>query len=107
MYAVIFKAEFNKPEAMMDEDYLALAARLRTLAIDRYGCTEFNAVAQDGREIAISYWVHEADIMAWKQDVEHQIAQAKGREQWYRSYQVEIVRVMRQYNDQTTAALVD
>ncbi len=94
MYAVIFKAEI----AAIDEEYSAMAARMRDLAIDKYGCVEFTACTEGNHEIAISYWETEAQIKAWKQNVEHLSAQGKGREKWYRSYTVQVVKVVREYS---------
>ncbi len=92
MYAVIFRAEVAK----LDPEYSATAERLRTLAINRYGCREFTACTEGGYEIAISYWDSEAQIKDWKQDPEHQAAQAKGHCKWYKFYSVQVVEVLRE-----------
>ena len=61
-----------------DDDYMATALRMRDKAIAEYGCTEFLfANTPDGEEIALSYWPDEASILRWKQDPEHQAAQAR------------------------------
>ena len=74
-----------------------MAARLRELALSRYGCTEFVSLTQGNQEIAISYWESEAQIRAWKQDAEHLLAQARGRSKWYKSYRVQVVEIKRDY----------
>ena len=51
MYAVIFKAEINK----LDSRYSEMASRMRELAINKYGCTEFISVTEGTQEIEISY----------------------------------------------------
>jgi len=93
MYAVIFRAEI----AQLDAEYLAIAARMLELAIERYGCREFTACTEGSTEIAISYWDSEEQILAWKRDREHLAAQHKGRTSWYASYTVEVTRVERAY----------
>ena len=93
MYAVIFRAEINE----LDEAYAEIAARMRKLAINKYGCVEFTAVTQGKREIAISYWDNQDQIKAWKQDPEHREAQKLGRLKWYKSYRVQAVEVIRDY----------
>ena len=93
MYAVIFRAEI----AELDSRYAEMAARLRDLAISKYGCTEFTSCAEEGREIAISYWDSEAQIREWKQNVDHLIAQGEGKRKWYTSYSVEVVKMVRSY----------
>ena len=81
-----------------DDNYMATALRMRDKAIAEYGCTEFLfANAPDGEEIALSYWPDEASIVRWKQDPEHQAAQARGRELWYSSYVVQVANIHREY----------
>lgn len=97
MYAVIFKAEI----AEFDDEYGALADKLRQLAIEQYGCREFVAVSEGTTEIAISYWDTEKQIKAWKQNSDHLVAQSKGKSKWYKSYSVEIMEVQRAYKIRT------
>ncbi len=94
MYAVIFRAEINQ----LDREYSDTAARLRNLAIERYGCLDFVATTEDHQEMAISYWETLEQIDRWKQDAEHIRAQQLGRSKWYKTYQIEIVEVLREYN---------
>lgn len=94
MYAVIFKAEIKK----IDPVYQRMAARLRALAISDYGCLEFTSCREGQYEIAISYWPNKAAIKAWQANPEHQQAQALGQSQWYQSYQVQVVEVLREYD---------
>ena len=94
MYAVIFRARI----AQLDEEYSAMAARMRDLAIQEYGCLEFTAVTEGDNEIAISYWDSKEQIRAWKENAEHQLAQGKGQTQWYASYSVQVVEVLREYS---------
>ncbi|MDF2176737.1 antibiotic biosynthesis monooxygenase [Aliiglaciecola sp. CAU 1673] len=94
MYAVIFRAEVGD----QDQEYSDTAAKMRELAISQYGCLEFIAVTEGDQEIAISYWPDEASILAWKQDVQHRQAQQQGQARWYKSYQVQVVKVKREYS---------
>lgn len=93
MYAVIFRAEIK----MIDPPYSGMAARLRELAKDKYGCLEFTSLVEGHHEIAISYWESEEQIIAWKQNPEHMVAQELGRAKWYSSYKVQIVKLEREY----------
>lgn len=97
MYAVIFRAEINE----IDEAYSEMAARMRDLATNKYGCSEFIAVTEGNREIAISYWDDQEQIKAWKQDAEHLVAQELGRSKWYKSYRVQVVEIIRDYSKNT------
>lgn len=93
MYAVIFKAKVKA----LDEEYSKTASAMRELAFLKYGCLDFVSVSEGEFEIAISYWSDEEAILKWRQNVEHKLAQAKGRQQWYESYTVEVVKVVRSY----------
>ncbi|MFN2121993.1 MAG: antibiotic biosynthesis monooxygenase family protein [Candidatus Promineifilaceae bacterium] len=74
---------------------------MRELAINKYGCTEFITVTKENHEITISYWENQEQIIKWKQDAEHLVAQEKGRSTWYKSYKVEVVEVIREYAKNT------
>ena len=93
MYAVIFRAKTG----IQDEDYGKTVARMRELAFQKYGCLDFIAVTEGSNEVAISYWDSEADILKWKNDAEHAIAQEIGRAKWYQSYIVQVVEIKREY----------
>ena len=53
--------------------------------------------AREGIGITVSYWESLQAIAAWKAQADHQLAQQKGKEQWYRKYTVRICRVEREY----------
>ncbi len=94
MYAVIFTAITDQ----LDDDYAKTAERMRGLAFSEYGCSKFNACHEDGQEIAISYWEREEQILAWKKHAEHLQAQNIGRDHWYKSYTVEVMKMVRSYS---------
>lgn len=97
MYAVIFTAEVKK----FDDEYFSTAKKMRSLAIEKYGCTDFKASAEGNQEIAISYWPSLEHIKNWKNDLEHIEAQKLGQERWYSEYKVQVVRVEREYEKHT------
>lgn len=93
MYAVIFHAEV----AQFDEEYFAMAKRMREKALTHYGCIDFIATTEGSREIAISYWPSLEHIRHWKQDPDHLQAQQLGKSRCYTSYNVEVVEILRSY----------
>lgn len=93
MYAVIFRAEIKE----LSQSYIDEAKQLRDLAIKKYGCCEFTCVTEGLQEITISYWQDLEQIKKWKQDPEHLKAQDQGKSQYYSSYQVQVVEVLRDY----------
>ena len=91
MYAVIFKATV----ADLDDEYFRVAEDLKKLAFEKYGCQDFVSVTEGDKEIAISYWKSEQQIQDWKNDPEHRLAQANGRDKWYKSFSVEVCELIR------------
>jgi len=76
MFAVIFTAELKE----IDSDYYATANRMREFAINEYGCVDLTSVAEDGKEITVSYWHQKERIVQWKKNKEHIEAQQKGKD---------------------------
>ncbi len=94
MYAVIFRAEINQ----LDGNYFKTATQMKELAINSYGCTGFSSATEGSQEIAISYWQDLDQIKQWKHDAKHLVAQNLGSSKWYKSYHVQIVEIIREYN---------
>lgn len=94
MYAVIFRAEINK----FDSRYSEMASQMRDLAINEYGCKEFVSATEGKYEVALSYWQDLETIKKWKQDSRHLVAQELGRTTWYKSYKVQVVEILREYD---------
>lgn len=93
MFVVIFRAKVRQT----DNEYTQVAARMRELALNQFGCLEFTAVTEGQDEVALSYWPSEAHIRAWKTHSEHVLAQQLGRERWYESYTVQVAEITREY----------
>jgi heme-degrading monooxygenase HmoA len=47
--------------------------------------------------ITVSYWQSEAAILAWRQNPEHQVIQARGRLEWYSAFHTRVCKVEREY----------
>jgi len=47
--------------------------------------------------ITVSYWASEDAIRNWKANLDHQLAQKLGKENWYQAYKVRICKVERDY----------
>jgi len=91
MYAAVFIAELH----YRDERYEAMAAQLRTIAMEQYGCIDVVSVSEGNREITISYWKDLQHMQKWKDAPEHRKAQQLGQSLWYASYKVQIVQILR------------
>jgi len=93
MIVVIFKAKLRQPDA----EYAQLAQRLRTLALEEFGCLAFDTLTEGETELTLSYWPDENAIAAWKAHAEHLAAQQFGRDAWYDSYTVQVAQIVREY----------
>ena len=91
-YAVIFTS-------LQTDDlkgYGEMAEKMQQLAARRDGFLGIES-ARSGVGITVSYWRDEASILAWKADVEHQVAQKLGKAKWYSDYKTRVCRVERDY----------
>lgn len=91
-YAVIFTNKRTEG----DNGYAEMAVAMESLARKQDGFLDFEA-ARDGLGIAISYWQSLEAISNWKANMDHQVAQSKGKTTWYSWYKVRICRVEREY----------
>lgn len=92
-YAVIFTSVRTRVEA----GYAEMADAMMELASRQPGYLGVEH-ARDTTGITVSYWQSLEAIAAWKAQADHQLAQQKGREQWYAEYTVRICRVEREYD---------
>lgn len=91
-YAVIFTSRRTEG----DDGYVEMASRMMELAQQQPGFLGVES-AREELGITVSYWTDLASIKAWKQQAEHRLAQALGRERWYADYRVRIAKVERDY----------
>ena len=105
MIAVIF--EVWPKEGHLD-DYLDIAHGLRPELekIDGFISIErFSSMYEDGKLLSLSFWRDEAAVKAWREQVDHRAAQAKGRGELFADYRLRIADVLRDYgpNDRDQA----
>lgn len=103
-WAVIFTSRRTEG----DHGYAAMAERMEQLAAQQPGYLGIeSARGADGIGITVSYWVSEAAVRAWKANVEHRVAQEKGRQEWYAEYTIRVARVERAYGGDASHARRD
>jgi heme-degrading monooxygenase HmoA len=93
VFVVIFRSKIRT----LDDEYSQVAARMRELALNEFGCLDFQSVTEGQEEVALSYWPDQESIRAWKSHAEHIVAQQLGRERWYESYIVQVAEITREY----------
>ena len=89
-YAVIFTSELAEEHT----GYEAMAEEVLTLAEQQPGFLGFES-ARNELGISISYWDSLEAISAWREHSFHQLAQEKGKRDWYKNYRIRIARVER------------
>ncbi|KAL7568101.1 hypothetical protein ACA910_019499 [Epithemia clementina (nom. ined.)] len=91
-----FAVIFTSVRTEVEEGYTAMADRMLKLAAEQEGFVGVESARNDVG-ITISYWRDLESIQKWKAHAEHQIAQQKGKSDWYKSYKTRIARVERDY----------
>lgn len=92
-YAVIFTSE----RTAIEEGYAEMAILMEDLAKKQEGFLGVES-ARSEIGITVSYWKDLESIKEWKQNVEHLVAQQKGRSDWYKSYTTRICLVEKEYS---------
>ena len=92
-YAVIFTSVRTE----IEEGYDEMADLMVKLAREQEGFLGVES-ARNQIGITVSYWRNLEAISAWRQNVDHLVAQQKGRENWYQSYTTRICLVEREYS---------
>jgi heme-degrading monooxygenase HmoA len=91
-YAVIFTSIRTEG----DHGYSEMAERMEELARRQPGFLGVDSARSD-LGITVSYWRDLDDVRAWKQHLEHAVAQRHGRETWYEHYTVRVCRIEYEY----------
>ncbi|TYR81248.1 antibiotic biosynthesis monooxygenase [Priestia megaterium] len=89
-YAVIFSSQ----RTAENKGYEEMAEEMAKLASQQKGFLGVESVrGEDGFGITISYWKSMEDIKRWGQNSRHQLAQEKGKNDWYESFSIKICKV--------------
>ena len=92
-FAVIFTSQLSD----MTEGYAEMSEKVVEVAKQQEGFLGIDSARSD-IGITVSYWESLESIKNWKMNAEHTIARNLGREQWYKSYDLKICKVVRAYN---------
>ncbi len=80
------------------DGYAEMADRMVELAKQQSGFIDLlSATTKDGYTVTISYWNSPQAIADWKANVEHQVAQDRGKALWYDYFRLEVAEVQRAY----------
>lgn len=94
-YAVIF---VSKMKEAAGAGYDAVARRMEEFVKAQPGYLGIDSVRNaEGEGITVSYWDSLQAIEKWKADARHQVAQQRGRDDWYAHYKVIVAQTVRNY----------
>lgn len=93
-----FAVVFTSVRTVDDPDgYAAMADRMVELAAQQPGFLGVESARGDnGLGITVSYWSSLESIRNWRANAEHQVAQARGRSEWYERFALRVCRVERE-----------
>ena len=97
MIAVIFEVE---PAEGREEDYLAIAARLREELVKQPGfisVERFRSITNPAKLLSLSFWENEEAVRNWRCHAGHRGAQAAGRGGVFAGYRLRVAAVLRDY----------
>ena len=97
MYAVIFEVEI-KPEGK--EEYLKIASDLRNELNDIDGfisIERFQSLVNQKKLVSLSFWESEEAISNWRNNINHRMAQQKGRYKLFSDYRLRVAQIVRDY----------
>lgn len=91
-YAVIF----TSLRSDIDNGYASMAVHMEELASQQPGFLGVES-AREEVGITVSYWESLDAIKNWKANMQHSVAQQRGRDEWYTGYKTRICKVERDY----------
>ena len=106
MILTVFRARVRP-----DADMAALAAmgeRMHALATAMPGFISYkDYTAADGENVTVVEFESEGEQLAWRNQVEHRLAQERGRSEFFSEYRIQIGRVDREYRFSQTTGRVE
>ncbi|MEI8609110.1 antibiotic biosynthesis monooxygenase [Enterovibrio sp. Hal110] len=97
MIAVIFEVTIKQGGRAT---YFHIAQKLKASLVDIDGflsVERYQNLADENTFLSLSFWRDEEAIKVWRQQVEHQLAQKKGRSLLFDDYRLRVAAVLRDY----------
>ncbi len=93
MVLVLFRSQL-RPES--GDEYAETARRMEALVRTLPGFVSFKTyTAQDGDRLSVGAFESEDALLAWRRHPEHVAAQKRGREAFYRFFEIQVAEVIR------------
>ena len=99
MIAVIFEVTIRADQEPRRYFDLAAALRPRLEQVDGFISVErFQSLTTKGKYVSLSFWRDEAAVRTWRENVEHQAAQALGKSEIFGDFRIRVAEVVRDYS---------
>lgn len=98
MIIVVFEVLLPKDKR---DDYLKTAAEIRPVLEKSPGfisVERFQSLSDESKLLSLSTFADEAAVAAWRNELSHRVAQAKGRDGIFTSYRIRVAHVARDYS---------
>lgn len=93
----IFRSRLREEQSQPGSAYGEVAERMEELARSMPGFRSVNSfAAEDGERVTLFEFERLADVDAWRDEAEHREAQARGRAEFYASYDLFICEPLRE-----------
>lgn len=90
-YAVIFASQRTDG----DRGYGKMADKMVELATKQQGFLGIESARDEELGITVSYWDSLESIKNWKEHAAHQVAQDRGKAEWYKNFSLRVCKVER------------
>lgn len=90
-YAVIFASQRTDG----DRGYGKMADKMVELAAKQQGFLGIESARDEELGITVSYWDSLESIKNWKEHAAHQVAQDRGKAEWYKNFSLRVCKVER------------
>ncbi|MBD8027497.1 antibiotic biosynthesis monooxygenase [Ureibacillus sp. Re31] len=90
-YAVIFASQRTDG----DRGYGKMADKMVELAAKQQGFLGIESARDEELGITVSYWESLESIKNWKEHAAHQVAQDRGKAEWYKNFSLRVCKVER------------
>ncbi len=83
------------------EKYLEIAAMLKPMIVDAEGfisAERFQSLNEEGKLLSMSIWENEQAIEKWRNNLQHRMGQAEGKNSLFESYKITVCTPLREYS---------
>ncbi len=90
------------PTAEGMEKYLELAAMLKPMlsGVDGFISAErFQSLNVEGKLLSMNVWESEEAVENWRNNLQHRMSQAEGKNKLFESYKITVCEAVREYTD--------